>query len=79
MDEKFNILRHPKVSGTADGKAGRFQHGAVTGSVASLVYDADIDLSKLPKMEAPDGDYELLFEEDLEESFKAEEDGLDKK
>ncbi len=75
MDEKFDILRHPNVGGTADGKAERFQHGAVTHSVAaSLVFDGDIDPADLPEPEIPDGDYELLSEEDLEERFNNKED-----
>jgi type IV secretion system protein VirD4 len=30
IDEKFDILRHPNVNGTADGKAELYRHGAVT-------------------------------------------------
>lgn len=75
MDEKFDILRHPNVGGTADGKAEPFRHGAVTHSVAaSLVFDGSIDPSDLPEPEIPDGDYELLSEEDLEERFNNKED-----
>jgi type IV secretion system protein VirD4 len=71
IDEKFDILRHPNVGGTADGKAERFRHGEVTGSVATLVFDERIDPASLPEIELPDGaDYELLSEEDLEELFK---------
>ena len=69
MDEKFDILRHPHVAGSADGKAGRFQHGAVTESVASLVFDMDIDPADLPELDITDTDHELLSEEDLENLF----------
>jgi len=68
IDEKFDILRHPKVSGTADGKGKCFRHGSITHSInASLVCDEEIDPAKLPEIAIPDGDYELLSEEDLEE------------
>jgi len=73
IDEKFDILRHPNVAGTADGKAGRFMHGEVTGSVATLVFDEDIDPAELPELDTLDADYELLSEEDLEELFYEEE------
>ena len=73
MDEKFDILRHPNVSGTTDGKAEPFQHGAVIQSVAALVYDGDTDPASLPETSATDGDYELLSEEDLEELFNNKE------
>jgi len=69
MDEKFNILRHPSVSGTTDGKAEVFRHGAVTESVAALIFDENIDPADLTELEILDGDYELLSEEDLEEEL----------
>jgi len=70
MDEKFDILRHPKVAGTADGKAKQFRHGEVTQSVATIVLDRDIDQGILPEPEIPEGEYELLSEADLEELLK---------
>lgn len=74
IDEKFDILRHPNVAGTADGKAARFIHGEVRGSIGTLVFDGDIDPAKLPEAADMDMDYELLSEEDLEELFNIEED-----
>jgi len=67
MDEKFDLMRHPKISGTADGKAKPFRHGEAAQSVATIVFDGNIDPAKLPEIVIPDGDYELLSEEDLEE------------
>ena len=69
MDEKFDILRHKNIRGTADGKAEPFIHGAVTHSVASLVYDENIDPARLPVLTIPGGEYELLSEEDMEELY----------
>jgi hypothetical protein len=73
IDEKFDILRHPNVRGTTDGKSEAFRHGIVTGSVASVVFDETIDPAMLPELAVPDGDYEVLSEEDLEELFYREE------
>ena len=74
MDDKFDIMRHPNVGGTADGKAGIYRHGAVTKSTASLAFAEGIDLSKLPKIKLPEGmSYTLFSEEDLEELFNNEE------
>jgi len=76
LDDKFDILRHPSVGGTADGKAEVFRHGEVTESVATLVFDEDINLADglrpedLPELETADADYELLSEEDLEAYFE---------
>jgi type IV secretion system protein VirD4 len=69
LDEKYDILRHPNVGGTSDGRTERFIHGEVTGSVATLVFDKGIDPASLPEIEAADADYELLSEEDLETLF----------
>jgi type IV secretion system protein VirD4 len=76
MDEKFDILRHPNVAGTADGKAKPFRHGVVTESVAAIALDFDADLVKLPETEIPDGEYVLLSEEDLEELFTPKEEEI---
>ena len=74
IDEKFDILRHPKINGTADGKVGHFRHGTVTHSInASITYDENIDPAKLPEINVPDGDYELLSEEDLQNLFNKNE------
>jgi type IV secretion system protein VirD4 len=67
MDDKFDILRHPNVAGTADGRAEPFKHGEITESVAAIVFDANLNpLSVQERQSADDGDYELLSEEDLE-------------
>jgi len=50
MDEKYDIMRHPNVAGTADGKADVFRHGAVTKSAATFSYDEDISMEKLVEM-----------------------------
>ena len=72
MDDKFDILRHPNVRGTADGKEDPYRHGVATHDVsASIVYDgniADIPESIIPQTAVTPGDaYELLSEEDIEE------------
>jgi type IV secretion system protein VirD4 len=74
LDEKFDILRHPCVTQTADGKTERFRHGEVSGTVASLVIDEGIDPATLPEPETTDTDFELLSEEDLEQLFNQKED-----
>ena len=36
MDLKYDILKHPNVVYTADGKGGVYQHGEVTKNVATI-------------------------------------------
>ena len=61
-DKKYDILKHPNIEFTADGKAPSYYHAIVKHS-----YDKwqDIILS--------DDDYELLSEEDMEEYFRKQE------
>jgi type IV secretion system protein VirD4 len=68
LDEKFDILRHPNVAATADGKAGAFKHGAVTESVATLAVDWSASPGALPESEYT-GEYLLYSDEDLERLF----------
>ena len=77
MDEKYDIMRHPNISGTADGKAAAYRHGAVTNSRATIVFEKDTGLAKQPDITLPDGEtYELLSEEDLEQLFTKEEEKI---
>ena len=76
MDEKYDIMRHPRVGGTADGKAGAYRHGAVTESIAAVAVLNDVDASKLAETEATGGDGCALYsEEDLELLFSIEDGG----
>ena len=65
MDLKYDILKHPNVAYTADGKGGVYQHGAVTKNVATIetLY---VDLDSVPEMELSETTYELLSDEDFE-------------
>ncbi|MDD4474949.1 MAG: type IV secretory system conjugative DNA transfer family protein [Eubacteriales bacterium] len=70
MDDKYDILSHPNLVLTTDGKAAPYDHGAITESVASL--SLDFTITELPDMEEPNinpDDYELLSEDDLQEHF----------
>jgi len=74
IDLKFDLLKHPNISDTADGKAEPYVHGEVTKARAAieLVY---ADPQDLPVVKAPKAEYEILSEEDLERIYgKMEED-----
>lgn len=58
-DLKYDILKHPNVKYTMDGKAKPYEHGCVTHDVKDW---QNIVLS--------DKDYELVDEEELENYFK---------
>lgn len=75
-DFKFDILKHPNIEFTEDGKGKPFVHGDTSGAAFT------IKLSNLP-MPDEDGEvietgYELLSEEDLEKAFEENKELLQK-
>jgi len=74
MDDKIDILHHPNVRGTTDGKGEPFKHGMVSHNKAvSIFVDDTIDPKKLPEPAHTDGGYVLLSEEDIQELFNNKE------
>lgn len=69
MDEKFNILKHPNVSETADGSAGVYHHGEAASAIATLGFEITDDDS-IEEIKEEESSYELLSEEDVEEIYK---------
>jgi len=67
IDEKYDIMRHPNVRGTEDGKAEPFMHGAAIKPNAAISFDGGVDTARLPEADGYGGDYVLMSEEDLEE------------
>ena len=77
MDFKFDILKHPSVRMTTDGKADPYIHGEPwdAGSSIELVYDPELIRAASEHaqvIELADSDYVLLSEEDVEK-YVAEE------
>lgn len=58
FDKKYNILKHPNIEHTADGKASLYEHGKISHAIEDW---QNILLS--------DDEYELYSEEDLDEYF----------
>ena len=65
LDFKYDILKHPNVALTADGKAGVYKHGEVKSDVATIEL-ISFDLNKAPETEVAETNYELLSDEDFE-------------
>ena len=77
MDFKFDILKHPSVRMTTDGKADPYIHGEPwdAGSSIEFVYDPELIRAASDNaqvIELTDSDYVLLSEEDVEK-YVAEE------
>ena len=67
MDFKYDILKHPNVALTADGKAGVYKHGETTLSTSSISI-LGINPKDLPDTKYEETNYELLSDEDFEEN-----------
>lgn len=73
MDEKFDILKHPNVALTTDGKGKPYRHGDVTQAVAGISLADSLEGEIMPE-QTENNSFELLSEEDLEELIKIKED-----
>lgn len=65
MDFKYDILKHPNVGLTTDGKAAAYKHGEVTVKHSALSV-LDIDPNEIPEVNYGETTYELLSDEDFE-------------
>ena len=68
MDEKFDILKHPNVELTTDGKGKPYRYGEVTEAVAAISLADSLEGEFQPE-QTEDLAFELLSDEDLEELF----------
>ena len=67
MDFKYDILKHPNVDLTADGKGEPYRHGEVKSDIATISFCfCDPDKVEIPDIEVPESNYELLSDEDFE-------------
>ncbi|MGF7085589.1 VirD4-like conjugal transfer protein, CD1115 family [Ohessyouella blattaphilus] len=63
-DKKYNLLKHPSLSLTADGKAPAYEHGKDSASVATISFSTED--ANLSTSENIPSSYELLTETELE-------------
>ena len=75
MDLKYDIMKHPAIDMTADGKAAPYVHGEAkdAGATIELVYDPELiseAAENAPIIELPDTDYVLLSEAEVEKEIK---------
>lgn len=66
IDLKYDILKHPNVALTADGKAKPYKHGEVTLDISS-VQVLNIDPINIKENKTEESTYELLSDEDFED------------
>lgn len=67
MDFKYDILKHPNVAMTADGKAGPYRHGKENFSFASIQFDEDLLSEPHNDNDVDASDFVILTEEEINE------------
>ena len=70
MDFKYDILKHPNVAFTTDGKEKPYLHGGTENAIASISIDENIDNYNFTEIEDIANDYELITSEEVEDYFK---------
>lgn len=70
MDFKYDILKHPNVIKTTDGKAKPYMHGGTEQAVASIIFDENVDNYDYTQLENITGDYEIISSDEIEEYLK---------
>ena len=70
MDFKYDILKHPNVAFTTDGKEKPYLHGGTENAIASISIDENVDNYDFTEIEDIANDYELITSEEVEDYFK---------
>lgn len=73
QDFKYDILKHPNVTLTTDGKAAPYQHGLDNLSIASIVFDKARQEQTGQEPKVDEDRYELISDEESEEFLKKQE------
>jgi len=78
IDFKYDILKHPDVALTADGRAEPYNHGEVKNAIATITLEKMVRTNKdsdesIESSQEPESPYALFSEEDLEQLFKKKE------
>ncbi len=68
-DKKYNILKHPNVKFTADGKAKPYFHGDTNNAIATINIDLNLGKYKFNDVEEIEN-YELISSEYIDDYFK---------
>lgn len=78
-DFKYDILKHPNVEYTTDGKGKAYEHGKVDKSIATITIDYDIDNYNFVNIEEVEESYEVISSEDMDDYLKEREEKYENK
>ncbi len=66
-DLKYDILKHPDVNKTADGKAEEYEHGEVTEAAGTISISYGAEYEEVDEITLDIGGYEIYTDEELEQ------------
>ncbi len=69
-DLKYNILKHPNVNLTTDGKAKPYNHGKTDNAIATITLDYDIENYNYNVFEEMELNYEIISSEEIDNYLK---------
>lgn len=76
-DFKYDILKHPNIGLTTDGKAKSYEHGKIDNAIATITVDYNASNYDFTDIENIANNYEVISSEDMENYLK-EKKGIDK-
>ena len=68
-DKKYNILGHPNIRFTADGKEKPYFHGESNNAIATINIDLNVNKYKFNKLKDKDN-YEIISSDNIDEYFR---------
>ena len=69
IDFKYDVLKHPNVEFTTDGKEKPYKHGGTENAIASIIFDEDIDKYDFTEIEEIANNFEIISSEDIDDYF----------
>ena len=70
MDLKYDIMKHPNVALSADGKAKPYIHGDTKDAMGTIVITGPVDTDEGEKREPQESGFELLMEDEIENEIQ---------
>lgn len=65
-DLKYDILKHPNVKYTTDGKGTSYEHGSIKNSIATISVDYDVNNYTFNNKNYEEQEYEIISSEDMD-------------
>ena len=67
MDYKYDILRHPNVIYTADGKGNIYEHGTIKNAIGTISIDYNIENYKYDDIQEIEDTFEFIYCDEIDE------------